>query len=504
MIPALGWAAALLGAAPGCTGTCQGAGCASGYAGALGVVIDAGPRRVAGDRSPLNNFAEVAGTLAQGPDWDLALVPGALLAGSPVDGAVRAFDLTESGDRLTSDATGLLQLSDTDRGFGAALAVLPDINGDGVADLAVGAPSDRRSGLTRRDGAVYVLDGAGVAFTGVVDVADLLLARLVGSDEGGTFGAALAACPDLDGDGLSELLVGAPLDNLSWTSATLSLAGSATLVLGADLESIGGDGRVADLGRTFTGTSVGARAGSALSCSHDLTGDGVPDLLIGAPFADGALDPATVGRDTGDELREAAGAVWVIDGAAAVSGALTADGPASLAAAATARLSGPFTEGWSGWQVATGDLDGDGLADVAAGAPGADEARGQVLIWTGNQLARGITSFPQFRVLGADAGDGLGRGLAVADVDGDGIDDLLAGAPRRNTESRGATFDAGALYLFRGVTGWAGWTANRPVADADGRWQAAQAYLRTGRLIRTGDFDGDGDADFALLHRFAP
>ena len=155
----------------------------------------------------LNRSLGVSGTLALGPTWDLALLEGALLVGSPLESAVRVFDLSEDspllaeGEVTTDAATGLLQLEDTTAGFGSALAPLGDVDGDGIADLAVGAAEDARSGLTRRDGAVYVLSGAGVALSGVVDVADLLLARLSGADDGGVFGTSVVGWPVLAGEG---------------------------------------------------------------------------------------------------------------------------------------------------------------------------------------------------------------------------------------------------------------------------------------------------------------
>lgn len=487
---------------PGCTGNCTGAGCGADFSAGLLSVVRMSPARTTGTRSSTSTYSTVEGTLALGVDWDFVLAPGRLVVGSPVENAVRSFPL-ERGARTVDDADGLVQLDDTSSDFGRAVARVPDLDGDGIAELAVGAPAARRSNLTRRDGAVHLLTGVGDGAASLVRAEDATLAVVYGADEGGSFGRSIAVCPDLDGDGLAELLVAAPLDNLTWSGAAVDLAGSVTLLRSRDLAGAGTAAVATALGRTLVGTTTGGRAGTSLDCAHDLNGDGTADLVVGEPFGDGplALGGEAEDADTGLAVREASGRVYLVDGATA--GGEDAFGSRSLPEAAFAILEGPFTEGWMGWSVSTGDLDGDGQAEVVVGAPGVGEAAGAVWVWTGSQLRAGALAFPRFRWSGLEPSDGLGRALALADVDGDGLADLLAGAPGRAPAGEDS-FDAGALYLRLGAGDFTGWLAEDSVASADAVWAEATPYLRTGSVIRTGDIDGDGDADFGLLNRIEP
>ena len=92
----------------------------------------------------------------------------------------------------------------------------------------------------------------------------------------------------------------------------------------------------------------------------------------------------------------------------------------------------------------------------------------------------------------------------MADLTGDGLDELLVGAPFVNPEQDDATYDAGMLYIFEGQADMRDWSKQMTGAEAKLRLIAPQQYLRTGGRIRTGDVDGDGKADLALLHRTDP
>ena len=114
--------------------------------------------------------------------------------------------------------------------------------------------------------------------------------------------------------------------------------------------------------------------------------------------------------------------------------------------------------------------------------------------------------FPEVRLYGAAPGDGFGRSVSIADLDGDGISDLIVGAPRRNPSPRENPdyFDSGAVYVFRGSQDLRTWRPILTADDADARWAQPRQYLRTGSRIASGDVDGDGASEIALVHRFAP
>ena len=315
-------------------------------------------------------------------------------------------------------------------GFGAAVGAVGDLDGDGRPDLLVGAPADPAGGGPDA-GSVHALSA---------ELRDPALFHLHGDAPEDEWGFAVAGLGDVDGDGTSDLLIGAPRSDAG------ALDGGAGFV-------ISGRTGVRLLG--LPGTGGGDQLGFAVAGSVDADGDGTADLLLGAPNLDqGGL----VNR----------GALQVSSGA---SGA-----PLQL-------LLGDSAGDRLGWSAAgPGDLDGDGRGDFLAGIPGEDANgpnSGAVRLYSGQ--AGNVL----FTVAGDQSGDALGFALAgVGDVDGDGTPDWIAGA---HLADAGAP-DAGLARVFSGATAAALFTFT---GDAAGD-QAGEA------VAGAGDLDLDGTPDLLV------
>ena len=396
--------------------------------------------------------------------------------------------------------------------FGEAVAVIPDTDGDGLAEFAVGAPNEDVGGVGAQ-GRVYVFSGATGALRYRIEPPDSTLNY--------QFGSALAGVPDADGDGYGDLLVGVP-DAKAPGGSDRSSAGRAHLFSGATgalLQTL--DTPVPDNNNDF---------GIAVAGLKDVDGDGRGDLAIGSPnefFRRGNFSvtgrvyvfsgatglllrtlevPSLVVSNTGVAFGKAVATVSDVDGDGAddlavgapgfsfgTGAAQRSNGRAYLISGATGALIATFDtpagefEGVFGTSVAgVPDADGDGRSDVLVGAPGEDEnglsSAGRAYLFsgaTGALLHRVVSPAPR-------SGGGFGRSAAgLGDLNGDGRGDLAVGAP---SENRNVTSDPGRVHVFSGASGKLvstlrapdpgnpipvasfGWSvAGAPDLDADGR-----------------------------------
>jgi FG-GAP repeat protein len=317
--------------------------------------------------------------------------------------------------RHIGDATGLLGLPlDRLDSFGCALASPGDLDGDGIEELAVGASGDDDGGPDR--GAVWILflDRDGRLRR------DKKLSSTQGSlgplPDGERFGTALAALGDLDGNGVVDLAVGSSGSDDGGTDR-----GALRIVL------LNGDGTVRSLLKIsqtsggFGGTLAnGHEFGSSLASLGDLDGDGLGDLAVGAP-----------GDDAGGLNK---GAVWILF--------LAADGSVRDEAKITANsgdFAGPLlASGFFGASVAAlGDLDLDGIPELAVGAnredpTGLEMGAVWILFLRRDGRVRSAVHVVEGQA-GLDAQVNhrvrFGSALAVAETNGDGVRELLVGAP---------------------------------------------------------------------------
>jgi hypothetical protein len=195
-------------------------------------------------------------------------------------GQVRLF---QKIDNLSGGFAGNLAPVDL---FGMAVAGLSDLNGDGVPDLAVGAPGDDDGGtIGNGAGAVYILflTSAGqVRFFQKISNTSGGFAGNLGSLD--LFGIAVTGLSDLNGDGVPDLAVGAPFLG---TGGAADDDRGATYILFLDpLGRVRFFQKIGQASGGFIGDLVGAAFGSAVAALDDLDGDGVPDLAVGAPFDD--------------------------------------------------------------------------------------------------------------------------------------------------------------------------------------------------------------------------
>jgi hypothetical protein len=316
--------------------------------------------------------------------------------------------------------------------------MVPDVSGDGVADLAVGGPG------IGAGGAVHVLSAPDYDLW-------MTMTGYIGSD----LGSALAGAGDVDGVGAGELLIGAPGDDelmLVTMNAGAFVPSSARLRLQGTSDALG----------------------TAVACCADLDGDGVGELAAGAP-SDG-YGGVGAGMVYGVSVTDTGIYAPVVVAGTAIWGTTGAQLGAAVAAGA--------------------DFDGDGNADLLVSAP-LDDAGGvgagaaYLLTTAGLGPADAMATYT---VRGADADLGIAASVSLSDLDGDGVGDLVLGAPASDL---GGT-DAGAVFVFYGPG--AGIVDS---GDADGLLFGS-AGGRVGASVAVGPIDGDPSADLWIAQPGLP
>ncbi len=292
--------------------------------------------------------------------------------------------------------------------LGYAIGDAGDVDGDGMHDIVAGA-----QGPTTHTGSVAVFSGAD----------GHVIWEAFGEAVGDGFGAAVGGLGDLDGDGFSEVAVGAPGNDAGGVNSgrVYVLSGASGAVM-----------------RTYTGPAASARFGVGVASAGDINGDGKNELIVGADGVDLA---------------------YVYDGA---TGAAYFPGPL------LSELGSTFGQFFVG---AAGDVNNDGTPDLYVGDYGASKA----------YVFSGLDGSRIYRLT---AGGGLGCGRFAGDVNRDGYDDLVVGA---YNNSLGAP-SAGKAFVYSGRDG----TVLRTITSNTGGEQFGFD------AVGIGDVNGDGGIDFLI------
>jgi hypothetical protein len=340
-------------------------------------------------------------------------------------------------------------------GFGAALADVGDITGDGAHDFLVGQPGYT---LASPVGAVRLVDG--VSHT---------ILSLISGGTNDRLGSSIAACGDINSNGFVDVILGSPMAS--------GEKGTVRVVDGIKLTQSTGVTATGFVLEQFSGSNLGDHLGASVAGGVDLTGDGVAEVVVGVPGSDG--------------------------GAAEAGRVIVFDTVLNQLDAVTSFVAGELF----GSAVSIGhDYDGDGVADIVVGAPNSSNGTayevGRFVVLSG---ARVVAQTPPYEIFAvpfgapaappthSDPDPNFHFGAAVhacADLNGDGVGEILVGAPGFFTQSlfpAGWNF-RGAVRIYSGashqqLTGMSGGTTDR---------------LGDGLGGAVADFDGDGFAEFVV------
>lgn len=395
-------------------------------AGVMGAFPELTPTRVVGGDTGGQRFGVAAAAIAdRDDDGDAELVVRAAYDNADGPRAGRTWLAASGGDRVALETP--LQPAGGD--LGAAVALLPDLDGDGLPELAVGGPRVQASPVTGRIRAGAVALHRGVE-GGFAPEAAQVLDGFSGHSTDDRFGAELALVDDFDGDGAPELAVVALLEDTGGACSPARNNGGAVYLFRAP-----GPGLDPAPAVVYHGDQAGQNLHRVTSA--DLDGDGLADLIVTSRLWDGP-DAAGLGRNVGG-------------GAVIFGRALPASGPPLVLCEADWTFLGHTRDAQLGSAVAgLGDVDGDGCEDVAIGArldraPAGGSGSVRVLFGWGPACASVVprvvllTAF----VANSQVGSSLWGGV---DVDGDGISDLAVGGE----QYRDGVNAVGAAWLVPG------------------------------------------------------
>jgi hypothetical protein len=370
--------------------------------------------------------------------------------------------------------------------FGNAVGTAGDVNGDGYADVIIGA-----YGYNYQQGRAYVYHGGA---GGLSTTPAVVLTGQAASD----FGSAVGTAGDVNGDGYADVIIGAYGYN--------SNQGRAYVYLG------GAGGLSATPAVTLTGQATGNHFGWSVGTAGDVNGDGYADVIVGADgynsnqgrayvYHGGASGLGTTpavtltGEATSNHFGYSVGTAGDVNGdgyADVIVGAygynyeqgrasVYLGGAGGLSTTPAVNYTGEYNNDCFGVSVGSaGDINGDGYADVVVGAECYNSSQGRAYVYRGG--AGGVNSTPVMTYTGETAGNGFGGMVGTAgDVNGDGYADVIIGA-------YGYSANLGRAYVYQGGAGGLGAT---PVVTYTGE---AASYLG-GAVGTAGDVNGDGYAD---------
>ncbi|HEX8105302.1 MAG TPA: FG-GAP repeat protein [Solirubrobacteraceae bacterium] len=364
-------------------------------------------------------------------------------------------------------------------------SVRGDFNGDGRADLAIGAPGETDD-ASAAAGAVHVLYGSPTGLTtagsqlwtqdspGVIEV----------TDSGDRFGAAIAT-GDFDGDGFGDLAVGVPGEDKG--------AGAVTVLHGSAA------------GITGTGSQLWSQGSSGIADNPE-DGDGFGATLAAANFGGSAPADLAIGApDEGTGTAGGAGVVHLMLGGTPAG--LTATGSQLWSQQTTGIADAAEAGDHFGAALAAGALTTEAHADIAIGVPGegtsaGGTAQGAVHVLAGSPTALTATGSQLWTQNSAgvadasQAGDRFGAALTIANFGGTTQAEVAIGVPG---EDIGAVEDVGIVHILPGA-------ASGPTATGSQVWgqntagvpDAAEADDRFGATLAAGNFGSAGQADLAV------
>ena len=393
--------------------------------------------------------------------------------------------------------------------FGFSVATAGDVNGDGYSDVIVGAPLYDNGQIA--EGRAFVYHGAASGLSASANW------TAEGNQIAASFGRSVSTAGDVNGDGYWDVIIGAYYYDGGQTDE-----GQALVYYG----SASGLGTSPDW--TDEGNQAEAYFGYSVSTAGDVNGDGYSDVIVGAYYYDGSLTDG--GRALvyhGSASGPSATPDWTVDGAQAFAlfaisvssaGDVNGDGYADVVVGAPLYTNGQIGEGkafvyhgsasglsttpaWTteadqaganyGWSVsAAGDVNGDGYAEVIVGAryySNGHSSEGRAFVYHGS--ASGLNSSANWTTEGDQDGADFGFFVSTAgDVNGDGYADVIIGAPGY---ANGQT-NEGRTFVYQGSSSGLGasaiWTAE---SNQD------NAFL--GYSVSTaGDVDGDGYSDVVV------
>ncbi len=395
--------------------------------------------------------------------------------------------------------------------FGWSVACAGDINGDGYSDVLVGAPYYDKDGATD-GGVVFVYHGsaAGIVTTPV----DTLYKQ---NNYYSTFGKSVASAGDLNADGFSDIVIGAPLftDDVDLTldeGAAFVYYGSATGIVDSPI--------------ILQCNQAGAEMGNAVASAGDVNGDGYTDLMVGAEWYDaGQINEGVVfvyhGSATGISnsasfVLEVNQTAFRLGSSVAPAGDINGDGFADVIVgqpffgdnsngtansgkayvfqgSATGLTNNnttlsvtPVYQGKFGASVASaGDINGDGYSDIIVGqlTSVAGTGTGSAYIYHG--APQGVDGIIESTRQSNQVDAQMGKSVASAgDVNGDGYGDVLIGAPNYDN----GQFKEGAAFLYMGTANGISTTAT--ILESN----VANAFFGAS-VANAGDVNGDGYGD---------